>query len=65
MVNKTLKRVVTFGLTVALALTAVGCGSTDSAEEETTTAEAVAEVADSAAQDAAEAVEAVAEEAAN
>lgn len=42
--NKTLKRVVTFGLTVALALTAVGCGSTDSAEEETTTAEAVAEV---------------------
>jgi len=44
MVNKTLKRVVTFGLTVALALTAVGCGSTDSAEEETTTAEAVAEV---------------------
>ena len=33
MVNKTLKRVVTFGLTVALALTAVGCGSTDSAEE--------------------------------
>ncbi len=44
MVNKTLKRVVTFGLTVALALTAVGCGSTDSAEEETTTAEAVVEV---------------------